>query len=114
MASVNFCLFKQLPLYTIMIMSLRSIERVRNEKEFISMLLHTETLDWDANVDENFRSRWWRKCEVVSKGDWGRVVRLFYHIFYGEGFVIKPGNSYLREADERPFAGKHYLRNVMI
>lgn len=66
----------------------------------------SETLDWDVNVDPNFRSQWWRKCEVLSEGEWGRVVRLFYHIFYGEGFVIKPGCSYQRQPDDQPFAGK--------
>ena len=65
-----------------------------------------ETLDWDVNVDPNFRSQWWRKCEVLREGEWGRVVRLFYHIFYGEGFVVKPGCSYQRQPDEKPFAGK--------
>ena len=66
----------------------------------------SETLDWDMNVDPNFHSQWWRKCEVLSEGEWGRVVRLFYHIFYGEGFVIKPGCSYQRQPDDQPFAGK--------
>ena len=57
-------------------------------------------------MDPNFCSQWWRKCDVLREGDWGRVVRLFYHIFYGEGFVIKPGCNYQREPDEQPFAGK--------
>ena len=43
---------------------------------------------------------------MLREGEWGRVVRLFYHIFYGEGFVIKPGCSYQRQPDEQPFAGK--------
>ena len=43
---------------------------------------------------------------MLSEGEWGRTVRLFYHIFYGEGFVIRPGHTYQREKDERPFAGK--------
>ena len=65
-----------------------------------------ETLDWDVNVDPNFHSQWWRKCEVLREGEWGRVVRLFYHIFYVEGFIVKPGCSYQRQPDEKPFAGK--------
>ena len=32
-------------------------------------------------------------------------MRLFYHVFYGEGFVVKPGMGCTREADPRPFAG---------
>ena len=43
---------------------------------------------------------------MLREGEWGRVVRLFYHIFYGEGFVVKPGCSYQRQSDEQPFAGK--------
>ncbi len=42
---------------------------------------------------------------MLQKGDWGRVVRLFYHGFYGEGFVVHPGAKYQREGEERPFAG---------
>ncbi len=42
---------------------------------------------------------------MLQKGDWGKVVRLFYHGFYGEGFVVHPGAKYQREGEERPFAG---------
>ncbi|XP_064381974.1 uncharacterized protein LOC135330924 [Halichondria panicea] len=64
-----------------------------------------ETLDWAGNTDPSFKERWWRECEVLQKGDWGKVVRLFYHGFYGEGFVVHPGAKYQREGEERPFAG---------
>ena len=58
------------------------------------------------NTDPEFHSRWWRKCdEVLVQGDWGRVVRLFYHIFYGEGLVLHPGSKYERRGDSRPYAG---------
>ena len=67
----------------------------------------TETLDWAGNTDPSFKARWWRECEVLREGDWGRVVRLFYHIFYGEGFVVHPGCKLQREADKKPFAGKN-------
>jgi len=42
---------------------------------------------------------------VEEEGEWGKRVRLFYHIFYGEGYVVQPGRQYQREADSRPFAG---------
>ena len=58
------------------------------------------------NTDPKFQDHWWRKCEVLAEGEWGRVMRLFYHIFYGEGFVIRPGQKYTRDADSRPFAGE--------
>ena len=64
-----------------------------------------ETLNWDMNVDSDFQRRWWHRCEVIGEGVWGRRVRLFYHIFYGEGYVIRPREKYQREGDGRPFAG---------
>ena len=49
---------------------------------------------------------------MLREGDWGRVVRLFYHIFYGEGFVVHPGCKFQREADKRPFAGENLIARV--
>ena len=73
----------------------------------LSHTLHTtETLQWEDNVDPCFKERWWRECGVEEEGEWGRRVRLFYHIFYGEGYVIRPGGQYQRDADNKPFAGK--------
>lgn len=63
------------------------------------------TFNWEANVDSGFKDKWWRKCETVDEGSWGRKVRLFYHMFYGEGFIVSPGQSYTRQAEKRPFAG---------
>lgn len=81
------------------------LSRISDTLWFI-MLLYTETLDWDLNSDPEFRSRWWKRCEVLCQGDWGRVVRLFYHIFYGEGLVLHPGQKYERKDDSRPYAGE--------
>ena len=78
----------------------------------MDVLFCSETLNWEANIDPNFRSRWWRECEVLREGEWGRVVRLFYHIFYGEGIVIKPEHTYKREKDDRPFAGELLYKAV--
>ena len=63
------------------------------------------TINWDANTDSNFKDTWWKKCEKISEGPWGFKLRLFYRIFYGEGFIICPGQTYTREKDERPYAG---------
>lgn len=62
-------------------------------------------IDMPANTDPTFRENWWSKCEVLDEGDWGRKIQLFYKIFYGEGFLIKPGKKYARESDNRPYAG---------
>ena len=67
--------------------------------------LFSNTIDFPSNIDPNFKQRWWRKCEILSEGVWGRHLRLFYHIFYGEGFVIRPGQSFTRQPDPRPYAG---------
>lgn len=71
------------------------------------MIPHTtETLEWEDNVDGCFKEHWWRQCGVEEEAEWGKRVRLFYHIFYGEGYVVHPGRQYQREADSRPFAGE--------
>ena len=66
----------------------------------------SETLHWERNTDPEFRKKWWHECECLEEGEWGRRVRLFYHIFYGEGFVIRPQKSYVRKEDGRPYAGE--------
>ena len=68
---------------------------------------HTETLSWEVNVDPEFKAHWWNECQELEEGRWGKRMRLFYHIFYGEGFVIHPGETYRREEDQRPFAGDY-------
>ena len=67
--------------------------------------LMENTINWEANTDPNFKEKWWKKCERLDEGPWGYKLRLFYHLFYGEGFFICPGKSYVRERDERPYAG---------
>ena len=67
--------------------------------------LMENTIDWKGNVDVDFKKKWWKKCERLAEGPWGYKLRLFYHLFYGEGFIIRPGMSYTREKDGRPYAG---------
>ncbi len=67
--------------------------------------LMENTIDWDGNVNEDFKQKWWKKCERLDEGPWGYKLRLFYHLFYGEGYVIRPGMSHTRDKDERPYAG---------
>ena len=71
-----------------------------------STIIYLEAVDWGVNTAADFREQWWRQCEVIEEGGWGRRLRLFYHIFYGEGFVVRPGQVYTRQADSRPFAGE--------
>ena len=50
---------------------------------------------------------------MIEEGGWGRRLRLFYHIFYGEGFVVRPEQAYTRQPDSRPFAGElRYARST--
>ena len=67
--------------------------------------LFDNTVNFPGNVDPEFREKWRKDCEVILEGDWGRQLRLFYHLFYGEGFIIHPGKSFTREPDARPYAG---------
>jgi len=69
------------------------------------LCLFSETVDWEVNTDPRFREKWWKSCEVLRAGEWGHVLRLFYHIFYGEGLVLRPGHTYHRQEDDRPYAG---------
>ncbi len=48
---------------------------------------------------------------MMEEGQWGRRLRLFYHLFYGEGFVVRPGKSFQRERTDRPFAGDSTLHS---
>ncbi len=49
---------------------------------------------------------------MLEEGEWGKMVRLFYHIFYGEGLIIRPGQVYERAKDTRPYAGKNDLNSL--
>lgn len=66
--------------------------------------LMDEAIDWDLNSNWD-KSMWFNKCDTLSQGDWGYSKQLFYHIFYGEGYVIEPGKVFTRAPDKRPFAG---------
>jgi hypothetical protein len=63
------------------------------------------SLKWPLNVDPHFEKHWRHDCEVLESGEWGQRLRLFYHEFYGEGFEVAPGQTFRRDATDRPFAG---------
>ena len=66
--------------------------------------LMDEAIDWELNSNWD-KSMWFNKCDTLLQGDWGYSKQLFYHIFYGEGYVIEPGKVFTRGPDKRPFAG---------
>ena len=63
-----------------------------------------ETVDWDLNSNWD-KSAWFKKCDIIEQGEWGCSRQLFYHMFYGEGYAVKPGKIFKRSPDKRPFAG---------
>lgn len=67
--------------------------------------LFDNTINLPDNTDPEFKEKYCRKCETLAEGPWGRHIRLFYHLFYGEGFIVKPGATFKREGDQRPYAG---------
>lgn len=64
-----------------------------------------EAIDWDANKDPDFKKKWHTKCDILEEGEWGKKVQLFYHKFYGEGFIVNSGHKYVSAEDSRPRAG---------
>lgn len=63
-----------------------------------------EVIDWELNSNWD-KCTWFSKCDILLQGKWGYCKRLFYHMFYGEGYVIEPGKVFTRSPDKRPFAG---------
>ena len=66
--------------------------------------LMDEAIDWELNSNWD-KSMWFNKCDILLQGDWGYCKQLFYHMFYGEGYVIEASKVFTRAPDVRPFAG---------
>ena len=66
--------------------------------------LMDEAIDWELNSKWD-KSLWFNQCDILMQGDWGYSKQLFYHMFYGEGYVIEPAKVFTRDPDTRPFAG---------
>ena len=66
--------------------------------------LMDEAIDWELNSNWD-KSTWFNQCGTLLQGDWGYCKQLFYHMFYGEGYVIEPGKVFITSPDARPFAG---------
>lgn len=63
-----------------------------------------ETLHFQGSTDPKFQEKWFRPCDPVAEGTWGRRRRIFHHEFDGEGFEILPGQSYEHPEREEPYA----------
>jgi len=64
----------------------------------------SQTLHWEGSRDPKFEEKWFRPCDAIEEGTWGRRRRIFHHEFNGEGFEILPGQSYERPAGMEPYA----------
>jgi D-beta-D-heptose 7-phosphate kinase/D-beta-D-heptose 1-phosphate adenosyltransferase len=63
-----------------------------------------QCVHYKASVDPKFKEKWFRPCDALEEGAWGRRRRIFHHEFNGEGFEILPGQSYERPGGEEPYA----------
>lgn len=63
-----------------------------------------QTIHYKASRDPKFKEKWFRQCDALDEGAWGRRRRIFHHEFNGEGFEILPGQSYTRASGEEPYA----------
>lgn len=63
-----------------------------------------QAVHFDGSRDTKFEEKWFRPCDALDEGAWGRRRRIFHHEFNGEGFEILPGQSYERPAGEEPYA----------
>lgn len=76
------------------------LKGLRDEKEFVE-----KALDWKTNVDPNFQTKFRNLPQTIASGEWGERFQIFFRKFYGEGFEIKPKQTYVMPAQEKPFAG---------
>lgn len=66
--------------------------------------LMAQALDWERCVSPSFKADNYRPAQTLEQGDWGRRYRIFWDNFYGEGIELRPGATYTRSPDERPYA----------
>lgn len=63
-----------------------------------------QAVHYKGSRDPKFKEKWFRDCDSVEQGEWGRRRRIFHHEFNGEGFEVLPGKSYQRPSGEEPYA----------
>ncbi len=73
---------------------------LKNEEDVL-----LQAVDWNTSTDPHFKENHYRPSRVIEQGKWGRRMQIFFDQFYGEALEINPNETYVREADELPFAG---------
>jgi len=73
---------------------------LKDESAFVE-----EAINWEVSTDAQFKEKYYQPAKVLQQGPWGRQMQIFFDQFYGEAFEILPGQSWVRNADLRPFAG---------
>ncbi len=73
---------------------------LKDEEDFIA-----QAINWEVSTDANFKEKYYRPAKILQRGPWGRQMQIFFDQFYGEAFEIAPGQTWVRNADVRPFAG---------
>jgi len=73
---------------------------LKDESAFVE-----EAINWEVSTDAQFKERYYQLAKVLQQGPWGRQMQIFFGQFYGEAFEIAPGQTWVRNADVRPFAG---------
>eukprot|EP00929_Paragymnodinium_shiwhaense_P003887 TRINITY_DN10459_c0_g1_i1.p1 TRINITY_DN10459_c0_g1~~TRINITY_DN10459_c0_g1_i1.p1 ORF type:complete len:446 (-),score=102.95 TRINITY_DN10459_c0_g1_i1:183-1520(-) len=63
-----------------------------------------QAVHFEGSRDPKFQEKWFRSCDALDQGAWGKRRRIFHHEFNGEGFEILPGHSYVREGGDEPYA----------
>ena len=64
-----------------------------------------QAVDWNTSSNPHFKDTYYRPSKVIEQGKWGRRMQIFFDQFYGEAFEVNPHETFVREADELPFAG---------
>ncbi|KAI6654645.1 hypothetical protein LOD99_1039 [Oopsacas minuta] len=67
--------------------------------------LFEQTIDWEMNIQPTLIDKLSQKCKVLEEGTWGKKLQIFYHLFYGEGLIIAPGQSVKLNKCEKPRGG---------
>ncbi len=73
---------------------------LKDEEDFVAQLIN-----WEVSTDPNFKEKYYHPAKILQQGPWGRQFQTFFGQFYGEAFEIAPGQSWVRNADVRPFTG---------
>jgi hypothetical protein len=66
--------------------------------------LLSEAVDWSKSCSQTFKQDNFRPAQVISSGDWGRQIRIFWDNFYGEGWEVNAGQQWTRPKDNQPVA----------